>query len=251
MCDEWMPTVRVKMTLQEFRQLPRNPAYRYEYLEGEALLSPRSRHYHAVLALAPSQGIDAPEADDKVILRPVHLDDLPALEDVFAGAFHCIQPFGGLDEATRKEAAHRCLQRTVSGGDGPWVQRASIVALAEEDSRPVGATFITLLPDGDPCEYASYYWNEPPPDELLERGLGRPHLTWIFVAPLRAGCGTGSALLGAAAAELLTLGYDRLFSTFLLGNESSLLWHWRCGFRLLSHPGSMRRMRRQLRKGGS
>jgi hypothetical protein len=32
-----------------------------------------------------------------------------------------------------------------------------------------------------------------------------------------------------------------LASTFLLGNESSMLWHWRNGFQLLQYPGSRRR----------
>jgi L-amino acid N-acyltransferase YncA len=58
--------------------------------------------------------------------------------------------------------------------------------------------------------------------------------------------GVGSALLAAAVRELLALGFPRLFSTFLLGNESSLLWHWRNGFQLLSSPYSLRRMRQRL-----
>jgi hypothetical protein len=48
------------------------------------------------------------------------------------------------------------------------------------------------------------------------------------------------ALLDAVVRALASLGYSELASTFLLGNESSTLWHWRTGFRLLSHPGSMR-----------
>jgi hypothetical protein len=38
----------------------------------------------------------------------------------------------------------------------------------------------------------------------------------------------------------------RLSSTFLQGNDSSLLWHWRNGFELLENPGSRRRMQRQI-----
>ena len=63
----------------------------------------------------------------------------------------------------------------------------------------------------------------------------------MFVSPLDAGRGVGTALLNAAARELLALGYTELASTFLLGNESSMLWHWRNGFRLLQYPGSRRR----------
>jgi hypothetical protein len=34
----------------------------------------------------------------------------------------------------------------------------------------------------------------------------------------------------------------------MLGNESSMLWHWRNGFRLLEHPGSIRRMKAQMKE---
>ena len=64
---------------------------------------------------------------------------------------------------------------------------------------------------------------------------------WIFVAPMLAGQGIGTALLRAAVAELRTLGFSRLASTFLLGNHSSMLWHWRMGFRLTAYPFSRRR----------
>jgi L-amino acid N-acyltransferase YncA len=57
----------------------------------------------------------------------------------------------------------------------------------------------------------------------------------------------GTALLAAATRELLRLGYTELLSTFMLGNDSSMLWHWRNGFRLLAYPGSVRRIRQKLR----
>jgi L-amino acid N-acyltransferase YncA len=66
-------------------------------------------------------------------------------------------------------------------------------------------------------------------------------LTWIFVSPWMAGQGIGTALLAAAVKALRELGYEHLLSTFMLGNESSMLWHWRNGFQLLAFPGSMRR----------
>ncbi len=75
----------------------------------------------------------------------------------------------------------------------------------------------------------------------MARRLGRPHLTWIFVHPFAAGQGAGTALLRAATRGLLALGYAELASTFLLGNESSTLWHWRNGFRLAGSPWSRRR----------
>jgi GNAT superfamily N-acetyltransferase len=239
MCDEWMPTLALPLTAEQFHRLPRNPAFKYELFGGQAYLSPRPKHFHAVLELPPAP------AEGPARLRPFQVADWEGLVPLFAGAFRHVQPFGSLDDETLAEAARKCLERTRTGGDGPFVEAASFVALDEHDGRPNGAALVTLLPEGDPCDWDSYAWRDPPPPDALERRLGRPHLTWIFVAPLARYDGLGSALLAAAADALLGLGYRRLFSTFLLGNDSSMLWHWRNGFRLLPYPGSRRLLRRR------
>jgi GNAT superfamily N-acetyltransferase len=248
MCDEWMPALKLALTLDEFHQLPRHPAYKYEYLQGTAYLSPRARHYHAVLDLAVFAAPLEMEERDEVSLRPLQPDDFGPLEPEFQGAFHRHQPFASLDDATRQQAAHVCLERTRAGGDGPLVEAASFVAVQAADGKLRGAVLVTLLPPGDPCEYDDYYWREPPPPDCVARHYGRAHLTWIFVAPPHAAHGVGTALLAASVRRLRELGYTELYSTFLLGNESSMLWHWRNGFRLLSYPGSLRRMRERARR---
>lgn len=239
MCDEWMPLIKLPLTPEQFRQLPRNAAYKYEYVDGLAYLCPRAKHYHALLGLRPI------ELDERIPLRPVEPEDFDRLVDVFAGSFHGIQPYGSLDDATRREAVRLALARTRQGGDGPWLPQASLVALEEKSRTPIGAILITLLPAGDPCDGASYYWEEAPPGDCVERRLGRPHLTWIFVSPLHAGQGVGTALLAASVRELLGMGYTELASTFMAGNDSSMLWHWRNGFRLLAYPLSFRRLRQR------
>jgi GNAT superfamily N-acetyltransferase len=239
MCTDWMPTLRLPLSCEQFERLPRNAAYRYELLDGEAFLSPRPRHYHALLELRPlDSSTEAP-------LRRLRAADWEELVPLFAMVFRHIQPFGSLDEATRLEAVQAALLRTRTGGDGPWIDQASFVASAEDNGRPNGAILLTLLPGGDPCAWDSYAWREPPPADCLERRLGRPHLTWVFVSPLETGRGVGSALLAAAVRALLALGYGELASTFLLGNDSSLLWHWRNGFRLLAHPASPRELEKR------
>ena len=107
----------------------------------------------------------------------------------------------------------------------------------------VGAILVTLLPETDPCTWDSFHWKEPPPPDALARHLGRPHLTWIFVSPFYAGQGIGTLLLSAVVKALLDLGYAQLASTFLIGNDSSMLWHWRNGFRLQAYPGSYRKFK--------
>jgi GNAT superfamily N-acetyltransferase len=239
MCDQWMSALKLPLTWEQFRRLPRHPAYKYEYFEDTAWLSPRARYYHALLDLAPLATSPLAGADAKAVLRPVAGADWEGLAPLFAAAFERQQPFGGLEDEQREEAARKALAHTRDGGDGPWVERASFVA--EDRDGAVGAILVTLLPPEDPTDWDSYHWRQPPPADAVARRLGRPHLTWVFVSPLDAGRGVGTALLNAAARELLALGYTELASTFLLGNESSMLWHWRNGFRLLQYPGSRRR----------
>jgi GNAT superfamily N-acetyltransferase len=236
--DEWMSTLELRMEPDEFRRLPRNPAYRYTYFAGSAWLNPRPRYYHALLDLSAPAREDPGGREPAARLRPFGPDDWEALAPVFASAFAEQLPFGPLDDERRLAAARKSLNQTRTGGDGPWVEQASFVA---ESGGPIGAVLVTLLPATDPTDWASYHWEEPPPPDCVARRLGRPHLTWVFVTPKEAGRGVGTALLGAAADALRALGYAEMVSTFLLGNDSSMLWHWRAGFRLLTHPASRRK----------
>ena len=121
------------------------------------------------------------------------------------------------------------------------------MALDEKDRRPVGAILVTLVPPVDLDDFWGLQWKTPPPPDCVERRLGHAHLTWIFVGPRLAGSGIGSALLAHASNGLIELGYTELISSFILGNESSMLWHWRNGFELLSYSGSKRRFRAMMR----
>jgi GNAT superfamily N-acetyltransferase len=240
MCDEWMPRLELPLTLEQFHQLPRNPAYKYEYFGGAAWLNPRPRYYHALLDLETYVAGPPPPTTLPVAVRPIQPADWEDLVPVFSAAFRAQQPFGSLETDVRLQATRKSLEHTRSGGDGPWIEAASFVATAPEEVTSVGAILLTLLPDTDPTQWDSFHWKEPPPPDCIERRLGRPHLTWIFVSPSHAGHGTGTVLLRTVAAKLLDLGYKQLASTFMLGNDSSMLWHWRAGFRLLAHPGSAR-----------
>lgn len=253
MTDESMPTIELPLSLEQYHQLPRNAAYKYEYLGDRAVLSPRPRHFHAVLELARLPPLDPADRDDEVLIRPMKTGDWPDLVAPFVGAFHRVQPFGSLEEAAQERACRQALDKTQRGGDGLFIGSASFVAADREATaarrrgQVIGAALVTLLPPGDPADYDSYHWPEPPPPDAYHRRAGRPHLTWIFVSPFWAGQGVGTALLHAVATELSAKGYQELLSTFLLGNESSMLWHWRNGFRLLPYPFSARRLRRRAR----
>jgi GNAT superfamily N-acetyltransferase len=230
--------------------LPRHAAYKYEYLNDQAWLTPRPRYYHAILDLTPLAQTPLPHADPRTVLRPVRPSDWEGpMAPVFAAAFRDQQPFSGVEQDNRREAATKSLIFTRDGGDGPWMEQASFVATEGEEDHVIGAILVTLLPAADLSEWGGYHWPEQPPADCIARRLGRPHVTWVFVSPFFTGEGVGTALLNAAARQLLDMGYTELASTFLAGNDSSMLWHWRQGFRLLAYPGSQRRLREKKENG--
>jgi GNAT superfamily N-acetyltransferase len=240
-----MPTIKLPIEPGAFLRLPRHASYRYHYRKGVAFLTPRAHFFHAILDLPGFLSSNSGQRED-LSIGPIRDADWQPLSDLFAAAFRKQQPFSGLEDEPRREAGNQCLSLTRAGKDGPWIEAASYVAA--DDGRPVGAIFITLLPAGDPAERDSYYWDLPPPENALALRLGRPHLTWVFVDPNRAGQGIGTALLQAASRALIDLGYSELATTFLLGNDSSMLWHWRLGFRLLPFTESRRKLVPFVRK---
>jgi hypothetical protein len=247
MIDQWFFTIELPLTFEQFEILPRDAAYKYEYFDGQGWITPRPKNYHALLELRRMEGSLLVDAREPVQIRPLAAEDWQALPQIFAGAFHCVQPFASLKDADRLAAASQCLQYTRGGGDGPLIEPACFIAARQTDNEVLGAILVTLMPESDLAEFDGHRWTEPPPADWLERAAGQPHLTWIFVGPWHAGHGVGTALLAATTNALCALGYRELASTFLLGNDSSMLWHWRNGFRLLPYPGSWRRIRARVR----
>jgi GNAT superfamily N-acetyltransferase len=139
------------------------------------------------------------------------------------------------------------LKSTRDGRDGPIIWPACHVAFDDKGRRPVGAILVTLVPPVDLDDFWALQWKTPPPPDCIEQRLGHAHLTWIFVARGIAGSGVGTALLAEACRGLRELGYTELISSFILGNDSSMLWHWRNGFELLPYSGSRRRFRAMMR----
>ena len=48
MHDRWFSMIKLPLSLKQFHQLPQNPAYKYEYINKIAWLSPRPKFYSAV-----------------------------------------------------------------------------------------------------------------------------------------------------------------------------------------------------------
>jgi hypothetical protein len=248
MLDRWFSVIRLPLTWRQFHRLPQNPDYKYEYLDKAAWLSPRPKFFSARLVLRPSGDLPGEvDAQEAVSFRRLEDRDWPRLSRIFAGSFHRVQPFASLGNRRRREAARACLKFTRDGSDGPIIHSASYVALGEKHQHPLGAILVTLVPPVDLDDFWSLRWKSPPPPDCIERRLGHAHLTWVFVGPWHAGYGIGTALLARASQSLLELGYTELISSFILGNTSSMLWHWRNGFQLLPSAGSRRKFREMMR----
>jgi hypothetical protein len=233
--DDHFRLIELQLSIDEFHRLPQNSAYKYEYFGSRAVLSPRPNCYRAVLDLQPMTDVEPCD------IRPLPPGEIVELTPLFSAAFHRTQPYASLDDDEALTAARQCLEKTAGGGDGPPIASACFQAFEPRSDGPVGAILITLMPSDIVDNWRSHRWKEPPPADAIERRLGCPHLTWVFVSPWESRQGLGTALLAASVRALLELGYPRLASTFLLGNDSSTLWHWRNGFRLQPMHSAMRR----------
>src|SRR5439155_17646217 len=96
MLYDWYRAVRLPISLDEFHRLPRNPAYKYEYFDGLAHLSPRPRTLNGLLELKPLEAPSVVPAFEAVTFRPLWPADWAAFPDLFAAAFASVQPFASL-----------------------------------------------------------------------------------------------------------------------------------------------------------
>ena len=152
MLDRCFSMIKLPLSLRQFHQLPQNPAYKYEYIDKTAWLSPRPKFYSARLALR-RDALSAPEmvdADESVVFRRFAEDDWPRLAPLFAGAFSRVQPFASLSDRRRLASARACLKFTHDGSDGPIIESACHVACGQEHERLRGSDPGDIDPDDRP-----------------------------------------------------------------------------------------------------
>ena len=86
MLDDWFHTIKLPLSGRQFHQLPQNPAYRYEYLEKSAWLSPRPKFYSVRLPLGQR---DEYAARDVNVRGPI---DFRGLEDATGPDWRAFSP---------------------------------------------------------------------------------------------------------------------------------------------------------------
>src|SRR5262249_12368788 len=130
-----MKSLRLPVTDDFFRRMPRNPAYRYELIQGQLWLTPRPQYLHCLLDLGQWEATgDSPFPfwGEAVEVGPWEEGDWEAAVPAFAAAFEGVQPFGSLDGAAeREEAARDSLTHTRTGGDGPVIGPACFAMTGE------------------------------------------------------------------------------------------------------------------------
>src|SRR5436305_13933167 len=99
MSAEFFRSIKLPLSVEQYRQLPRNAAFKYVLIDGETWLTPRPRWYHAVLDLKTFDA--SADAGEDFLLRSLERADWDDLPRLFAAAFRTIQPFGSLDEDER------------------------------------------------------------------------------------------------------------------------------------------------------
>ena len=198
-----MRSRHVAMSLAEFRLLPRDPGWKYEYLDGMAHVTPRAR-FATVQVGVRSRPLDPP-----LPLRRVTRADQEELVAAYVAAFADSVEYCDVAPEEVSRSARENIQAFCAGGRGE-VLPSSCVAIEEAPAHPVGvvagAALVTRARDG------------------------RPLLDMLFVRPRWQRRGLATDLVSWSLGELLTHGETMLRSRYHLANEPSRAWHHRFGF---------------------
>ena len=142
--------IRIPMSVEMFHQLPPNGAYKYEYADGQTLISPQP---HACELYLELDSFTAPEREsyERWSVRQLAEDDWDELPNVAAAAFNRVAPYATFGDREIKEVMAEELQVTRSGDDGELVREACMVAEEPwgEDLRGCGCSAgdVTERPD--------------------------------------------------------------------------------------------------------
>jgi hypothetical protein len=240
----WLRPVRVPMSFESYDRLPRHPAYKFEYWDGQLRISPRWQSHGMFLELRPPETCHSVDEPRIASIRPLAPGDWEVLPEVLAKAFADTPPLGMLGYRRRLWAARDWLWSTRDGDEGPLVEPACMVAVDQEDNaKLLGALVVTVMIGSTRSWYARQRHAVPPPPPHLAEGQDQPQVSWVFVQRGASDQGVATALLASTTSSLWNSGYRELASATDGGNVISMAWHWRNGFRLLPHSVSIHRIK--------
>ena len=191
--------MRFPLSLELLRRLPRHPDWRYELINGEALLSPRPRPLHLRRPTA------VPVQDTRVGAEVRELD-LPS--DQAAVAALLLATWMHEDPYRSLEAPAELLDREITQGLGT-------------------AEFGAVALKGDTLCAAAL---------VHGKRSGPPMLSWLTVARDAREDGLATGLLRLIVPALRARGVSELASATSAANTVSLRWHLSRGFQLAEDP---------------
>lgn len=198
-----MKSVHLPMTIEEFHRLPHRLGWKHEYYGGKAHITPA----HTAVSTA-SLPVTRRKVAPPCPLRQPTPDDLDGLVPAFYAAFADTTDYCDMEMQAIVKSGQRVLEGFFDG----------------ERGRPLPASRLALesaVDDGDKIVGAAL---------LVEKSNGSAFLDLLFVIPEWRRRGVATALLGDALNALHDEGYPELSSRFLLGNETSRVWHHHFGF---------------------
>ena len=248
--DRFFPFYKIPLAYEDLDRIPQMPGFKWEYSDGCLILSERMNCFHATLPVSRREAraelgeVRPLSAEYKgVRVRPLRDDDWPALPGLMRDAFSRTVPFSIIDHEKAVEASETLVAECRDGKEGPLVPEACFVAEAEDlgelGGGGPGLASAVIVTVRKRRHFIDADHRREPPDE-------KPHLTWAMTRFWGRRAGLATELLGHAVNGLADLGWDELDSTFMEGNHSSTLWHWRNGFVLRPGGWSARAMNRRM-----
>jgi GNAT superfamily N-acetyltransferase len=194
--------VRFPLSLEDLLRLPRHPDWRYELIDGEALLSPRPRPlcFRRPTGMAV-EGAPVPGVDARAVDGP---RDRAGLVELLMDVWRDEDPYRSFEEDVRQKELRQEIERSL---ERPDELEGAVVADAHQLSA---------------C--------------LLVMASSPPALSWLSVRRGLRGRGLAMALLGVVVDGLAARGEPELASYASAVNVPSVRWHLACGFELLPDP---------------
>lgn len=189
------------MTIEAFERLPRKLGWKFEYYNGEAVLSPGS------LAVVAKVAVELRSMHTPFPLRRPTLDDEGPLIDAYEEAFRDTVAYCDWPASAIEQSAREAIETYFGGGRGKAHRASRLVAL---DAGPDEAVVLGAA--------------------LVREGQTRALLDLLFVRPPWQRKGLATALVGAVLNQLFDEGVERLRSQYLLANAGSRAWHRSFGF---------------------
>lgn len=196
-----MKSQHLKMTVEEFRQLPPRLGWKHEYYDGEAHLSPRCQVVSCSVAVAP-RPFSSPYR-----LLPIAAEDAEPLTAAYLAAFGDTVEYCDWGPEDTESSARRSISGYYAGSRGtPLPASRKAMPSAIDDPRILGVALV------------------------VEHEPGEALLDLLLVVPAAQRRGVATALVSEVLTQLLAAGVKTLHSRYLLANEASRAWHHGFGF---------------------